>query len=335
MIGKVPPETLSELILERTGSADDRVRQGGGYGEDAAAIELGEETLVVSTDPISMAVEHLGTLGVDVACNDVAASGGEPEWLTSTLFLPDDSEETLATITDGIHEAADALGVTVVGGHSEYAPDRETPLVVCTCIGTTDRFVPTGGAEAGDAIVLTGGAGIEGTAILATDFREELAEEVPAELLDRAGTFYDDVSVIEAARILRDSATAMHDPTEGGVLDGLIELASASKVRLNVDPGAIPIREETTAVCEAIGVDPLRIFGSGALIATMAPEEAEAAVAELREEEITAAVVGQVEAVDEAGDDATDKPAAEPALGLGEEEYREPVRDDMYELWEE
>ena len=323
MIGKVPPETLSELILERTGRADERVVQAGAYGEDAAAIELGEETLVVSTDPISMAVERIGSLGVDVACNDVAASGGEPEWLTTALFLPDDSEETLAEITDQVHEAAAQLGVTVVGGHTEYAPDRDVPLVVLTCIGTTDRFVPTGGAEPGDAVVLAGGAGIEGTAILATDFRDEVAGKVPEAVLDRAGTFYDDVSVIEAARILRDAATAMHDPTEGGVLDGLVELALASKVRLDVDPDAIPIREETTAVCEAIGVDPLRIFGSGALLATMALEEAEAAVAELREKGVTAAVVGRVET------------AAEPTLRLGEEEYREPVRDDMYELWEE
>ena len=323
MIGKVPPETLSELILKRTGSPDERVLQGGAYGEDAAAIELGAETLVVSTDPISMAVEHVGSLGVDVACNDVAASGGEPEWLTVTLFLPDDSEETLAEITSAIHEAADAIGVTVVGGHSEYAPDRETPLVVFTCIGTTDRFVSTGGAAPGDAVVLTGGAGIEGTAILATDFREMLAGEVSAEVLDRAGGFYDDVSVIEAARILRDSATAMHDPTEGGVLDGLLELASASEVRLDVDPDAIPVREETTAVCETVGVNPFSIFGSGALLATMSQGKAEAGVAELREQGIAAAVVGRVEAADE------------PALRLGEDVYRESVRDDMYELWEE
>lgn len=322
MIGKVPPETLSELILERTGSGDERVLQGGAYGEDAAAIELGEETLVVSTDPISMAVERIGSLGVDVACNDVAASGGDPEWLTSALFLPDDSAETLAEITDGIHGTADVLGVTVVGGHAEYAPDRETPLLVLTCIGTADRFVPTGGAEPGDAVVLTGGAGIEGTAILATDFRDDLADAVPADVLDRAGTFYDDVSVVEAASTLREAATAMHDPTEGGVLDGLVELASASEVRLDVDPDAIPVREETTTVCGAIGVDPFRIFGSGALIATLPPAEAEAAVAELREGGTTAAIVGRVEA------------AAEPVLRLGEDVHREPVRDDMYGLWE-
>lgn len=317
MIGKVDPESLAEHVFAGVGAADERVRQGPAYGEDAAAIEVGGETLVLSTDPVSLAAERVGTLGVHVACNDVAASGADPAWLTDVVFLH--SPDALAGITAQIDRAAADLGVSVVGGHSEHAPDRERPLLAFTCLGLADPYVPTGGARPGDAVVLTKGAGIEGTAILASDFGAEL--DVPGGVVERAGEFYGDLSVVPEASILRGIATAMHDPTEGGLVDGFLELASAGGVALAVDPDAVPIRKETARLCGAAGVDPLRIFGSGALAATVPPGNADGAVEQLRAAGIEAAVVGTVEAADE------------PHLALGGEVIREPVRDDMYALW--
>lgn len=321
MIGKVDPESLAALVLDRTGAPDDRVLQGPAYGEDTAAIELEDGILVVNADPISLAVGRVGTLGVDVAANDVAASGATPEWLTSVLFLPG-SSEALDTITAQLDEAARRLDVAIVGGHSEYAPALSTPMLVLTCFGLTDMYVPTGGAEPGDRLVLTKGAGIEATAILATDFRDRLAGRVPDSTFDSAEGFYDEVSVVPEAAILREYAHAMHDPTEGGLVDGLLELAVASGVRLDVDRDSIPIREETGLLCEAAGVDPLRTFGSGALLAAV-PETATAeALSALDGAGLEAATIGTVNESDE------------PALFLDEERFTEPVRDDMYALWE-
>ncbi|MEA5387540.1 AIR synthase related protein [Haloarculaceae archaeon H-GB2-1] len=87
MVGKVPPADLRDVVFERLGAESDAVVQGPAYGEDAAALSLGDQLLVVSTDPISLAAAHVGTLGVHVACNDVAASGatlsGSP-WSSSS-----------------------------------------------------------------------------------------------------------------------------------------------------------------------------------------------------------------------------------------------------------
>jgi hydrogenase expression/formation protein HypE len=321
MIGKVDPESLAELVLGRTGALDERVLQGPAYGEDTAAIELEEGILVVNADPISLAVGRVGTLGVDVAANDVAASGATPEWLTSVVFLPG-SDDALDTITAQLDEAARRLGIAIVGGHSEYAPALSTPMLVLTCFGLTDRYVPTGGAEPGDRLVLTKGAGIEATAILATDFRDRLAGEVDDATFEAAEGFYDEVSVVPDAAVLREYANAMHDPTEGGLVDGLLELAVASGVRLEVDREAIPVREETRRLCGAAGVDPLRTFGSGALLAAVPEESTAAALSGLEERSIDAAVIGTV------------RESEEPALDLGGHRFEEPVRDDMYALWE-
>jgi hydrogenase expression/formation protein HypE len=321
MIGKVDPDSLAALVLGRTGAPDERVLQGPAYGEDTAAIELEEGILVVNADPISLAVGRVGTLGVDVAANDVAASGATPEWLTSVVFLPG-SDDALDTITEQLDEAARRLGIAIVGGHSEYAPALSTPMLVLTCFGLTDRYVPTGGAEPGDRLVLTKGAGIEATAILATDFRDRLTGRVDEATLEAAEGFYDEVSVVPDAAVLRAYANAMHDPTEGGLVDGLLELAVASGVRLEVDREAIPVREETRRLCAAAGVDPLRTFGSGALLAAVPEESTAAALSGLEERGIDAAVIGTV------GE------SEEPVLDLGGERFEEPVRDDMYALWE-
>jgi hydrogenase expression/formation protein HypE len=323
MIGKLDPEDLTR-VLARTGARDDAVETGPAYGEDAAAIRLDDgSVLVVNSDPLSLAKERLGTLAVHVACNDVAACGADPRWLTNVVFLPDDDPETLDALTTQMDEEARALGAAIVGGHSEYTPALERPMVSMTAMGLTDEYVPTGGAKPGDRVLLTKGAGIEGTAILASDFRDDL--DVSDDMLDRAEAFFGDISVVPESRVLRESATAMHDPTEGGLKNGLLELATASGVRLDVDRSAAPVREETAELCAAMGVDPLSIFGSGALLATVPADASEEAIAALDAEGIAASEIGVVR-------DVSDDEQA--GVEIGGKLLREATRDDLYDLWE-
>lgn len=322
MVGKAPPGDLAAHVLDRTGAGDDRLRQGPAYGEDAAAIEVGDSTLVVSSDPISMASERIGTLGVPVACNDVAASGADPSWVTVVVFVPEDDPALLDRITTQVHEAALAMGVAVAGGHTEYDPDRARPLLSLTAWGLAEQFLPTGGARPGDRVLLTGGAGIEGTAILASDFRERLlAADVDEGTIGRAETFFSEISVLPEAQVVRELATALHDPTEGGVHAGLFELAAASDTVVDIERDRVPIREATRRLCRAVGVDPLRIFGSGALLATVPATDADAAREALEDEGVEAAEVGRV------------RTGEAPALVVDGERFESPGRDELYPLW--
>ncbi|WP_254863405.1 AIR synthase family protein [Halovivax gelatinilyticus] len=319
MPGKVRPDDLTAHAFDRTGADDDRVRQGPALGEDAAAIDVPAGTLVVSSDPISLAANQAGTLGVAVACNDVAAAGADPAWLTVVCLLPPDAPDAFETVTADLDAAARDHGVAIVGGHSEYVDALDRPILSLTAMGVTERFVPTGGAEPGDRVVIAGPAGLEGTAILAGDFADELA--APTEALDAALTFVDEISVAPAAQILRRDATAMHDPTEGGVAAGLVELAAAAGVGLEIDREAIPIRPETETLCRAADVDPLRIFGSGALLATVPPDAADGRLDELRSAGIESASIGVV----------TD--TGEEIVEIGSERIDEVPEDDLYPLW--
>ncbi|WP_193309437.1 AIR synthase family protein [Halorubrum halophilum] len=327
MTGKLGPDALAE-VLAATGADDAAVEVGAAYGEDAAAIGLSgaSETLVVAADPLSLAADAVGELAVHVACNDVAASGADPRWLTHTLFLPDSDAARRRTVTEQVDATARDLGVAIVGGHTEVLPSLDRPLCSMTALGTTDRFVSSGGAEPGDRLLLTKGAGIEATAILASDFREACAEAgVAAETLDAAAAFLDDVSVVPDAAAVRDAATAMHDPTEGGLLTALVETASASGTELAVERERVPVRPETRACCDALGVDPLATFGSGALLAAVPPKRVDDALDSLVDAGIDAAVIGDVRAADErdAG-----------SVRLDGDRIDEAPRDELYPLWE-
>ncbi|MFA9518499.1 AIR synthase family protein [Halopenitus sp. H-Gu1] len=329
MTGKLDPEGLADF-LAAVGVEDPAVVQGAAYGEDAAAIDLGDRTLVVSADPISLAADRAGHLGIHVVCNDVAASGADPRWLTSTVFLPDRDPEARRTLASQLDATARDLGVSIVGGHTEYLPALDRPLLSLTAMGTTDRFLRSGGASPGDRLVLTKGAGIEATAILASDFAEECrAAGVDESTLETALGYFDDVSVLPEATVLREFATAMHDPTEGGLLTALLEMGNAADVRVAIDREAVPIRPATRACCDAMDVDPLRTFGSGALLAAVPTDRLDEAMTAVTDAGVEAAVIGEVLPVDESADEA--KPDR---LFLDGTSFADPPRDDLYALWE-
>jgi hydrogenase maturation factor len=171
--------------------------------------------------------------------------GAEPLGVLATLLLPSGVETSvIAELMADIDATARELNVEVLGGHTEVAPGVTTPLVVMTGVGKArrDRLLTAAGGRPGDALVLTRAAGLEGSQILANDFTDQLSG-VPPALLDEARGYAAELSVLPAARLaLELGARAMHDPTEGGVLGALWELAEASGCGFRVHVDQIPIR---------------------------------------------------------------------------------------------
>ncbi|MBN1936873.1 MAG: hydrogenase expression/formation protein, partial [Anaerolineae bacterium] len=253
-VGKLPPENLARLLHKYTFSLpDDRVLVYPGVGEDAAVIDIGDRWLVAKTDPITFATDEIGWYAVNVNANDIAAAGGTPRWFLSTLLLPQaKTDEALAErIMAQIAAACRTLDVVPCGGHTEITYGLDRPIVVGMMLGEIEpgRLIHTGGMQVGDEIVLTKGAAVEGTAIMALEKAADLQGRFSADFLARCRGFLHDpgISVLREAQIAVQNATvhAMHDPTEGGVATGLWELAAASGVGLEVDEAAIPVFEET------------------------------------------------------------------------------------------
>ena len=279
-VGKIPHDLLAELLAGLP-SADPRVVLGPQVGEDAAVIALPDRYLVAKTDPNTFATDEIGWYAVQVCANDIATTGAAPLWFLATLLLPDGSAtaDLARAIFAQMGAACRDLGVTVVGGHSEVTYGLDRPIVVGCMLGEVapERLVRTGGARPGDAILLTKGAPVEAAAIVAREKRQELAGHFPEDLLNRAAAFLHapGISVVRDAAVAMSvgGVTSMHDPTEGGVVAALWELAEASQcgVEVSLYGEAQPWLPEATALCRFFGLDPACAIASGALLLTVTP----------------------------------------------------------------
>jgi hydrogenase maturation factor len=284
---------LKKIVFHALGASADNVIMGPAIGEDAAVVEGDSRPLVIASDPVTGASKNIGIHAVHVNANDVAATGADPLYFMVTLLLKEGTtEEEIRAITSQIHEACKEVGATVVGGHTEITPGIERTMISGTMFGYTDTPIRTGGAKAGDAILLTKGAGIEGTSILAHEKEQELLPIMGPDALQRAKEYSTMLSVVPEARILRSWATALHDPTEGGVAGALNEMAIASDLGFSVDPSSVPVRNETRIICNHFGCDPLQLISSGSLLATVPQQHLAAALSKLSDAGIDAWNIG-------------------------------------------
>lgn len=300
-VGKVPKDVLKRLVFTCLGAPSSRLLKGPQVGEDSAIIDMGETVIIAKANPITGATTRIGWLAVHINANDVAVRGAKPFWYMSQVLLPEGStEDDLDTIMKDQHEACTSLGVCVVGGHTEVAPGLTRPIIAGFMLGEApkDRYITTGGAQPGDHIILTKGAGIEGTGILAADMTNRLEKEVDKTTLHNARLLLDQISVVPEAVIA--SATpgvhSIHTPTEGGVLNGLHEVAEASGQGFRVYRDKLLILEETRLICMVLGVDPLKLLSSGSLLVTVHPDASPGLVTRLNAEGVQARVIGEVTA---------------------------------------
>lgn len=305
--GKLPLALL-ETLLARFSPDDPRIVVGPRAGEDAAVFDFGARYLVAKTDPITFATSEIGWYAVNVNANDLAVMGATPRWFLATVLLPaGKATAALAeTIFAQIHAACAALGVSLAGGHTEITIGLDRPIISGTMLGEVapDRLVTTAGARVGDAVLLVKPAPIEATALIALERADTLAQRgYAADLIARAQRFLHDpgISVVAPARLAAETAEihAMHDPTEGGVLTGLLEIGRAAGVGLRIDLDAIPILPESAMLCREFGLDPLGAIASGAILMTAAPQHADRLIVQLSAAGYPTARIGQVTPVQE------------------------------------
>ncbi len=294
--GKLPPDFLFRNIVGKLPIEGDGVLLGPSLGEDAAILEVKEPLLAVHSDPVTGGGKLAGWLSVYVASNDIATRGLRPNWLLVVLLFRDGvGESEISELVDQVGEAAREIGAVVVGGHTEITPGLPFNIVVTTAMGTGRIVLNTRDAKEGDSLILTKAAALEGTAILATELRDLLEEKgVDSHILDRASGFIREISVVRDAMLAANFARAMHDPTEGGLIGGVLEMALASGNGFVIYEENIPLREETLAVCEALEVDPLRLISSGSLLISVSEERADELVNELRRGGVEASIIGRL-----------------------------------------
>jgi hydrogenase maturation factor len=307
--GKATAELFEQVILRRLGASDPDVLVGPRHGVDVGVVRVADGVaMALTADPVFVVPaygwERASWFAVHILASDASTSGLPLRWMSVDLNLPPAiSDEDLATLWDGFHRACEGLGIAVVTGHTARYDGCEWPMVggaTCLALGSADAYVTPTMARPGDAVVVTKGAAIEATALFAATFPDRLTAGVGAETVRAADALFESMTVVPEAVIARgfglrgDGVTSMHDATEGGVLGGLLEVATASDAGIRVDHDRIPVRPEVGAVCDHVGIDPYTSISEGTLIATVVAERADAYVAALAAEGIEAAVVGEI-----------------------------------------
>jgi hydrogenase expression/formation protein HypE len=267
--------------------------------DDQAVLSLGDQRIAFTTDsfvvkPLFFPGGDIGSLAVHGTVNDLAVGGARPLWISAAFIIEEGLPmATLQRIVRSLQAAAAAAGVEVVTGDTKVVERGSGDQVFINTSGV--GLVPEGvelGCDhlrPGDRVLISGPLGDHGIAIMAQ--REGLEFETPLQSDSAALN-----GMVEQLLAATDEVHCLRDLTRGGLSSALNEIARQGNVGVRLDQGAVPVRDEVRGACELLGLDPLYVANEGKLVAFVAPEAVDAALASLRAHPLgaQAADVGEV-----------------------------------------
>ncbi|MDO4553056.1 MAG: AIR synthase family protein [Bacillota bacterium] len=296
--GKLDSRLLEEMVFKNIRYRRPDVLTRPGVGEDCAVVDYGAYECVLSTDPITGAARDIGRLAVHISCNDIAANGVEPLGILLAVMLPEGTDiEDVDEIMRQAGEVSEALGVEIIGGHTEITAAVNKPVIVSTAVGKALKGASQQARdmEPGDYILMTKKAGIEGTGIIACDCKEKLRGLLTEEELAEAEAMLEQVSVVREGVIAGGVGTAgMHDITEGGILGAVWEMCEIAGTGALVWEDSIPVAPVTEKICRHFGVNWLRLISSGSMLIMAKPDKKDAIMEEIAAAGIEIACIGRV-----------------------------------------
>lgn len=293
--GKISENVLKRSVLKKIKTHRKEVVSGAGIGKDCAILAFGEEETVLSVTPVTAPVTELSSYAIPMALNNIAVAGAHPVGVMLSILLPEETEETeLRQIMEQAEEVCHAWNVEIMGGHTEVTSAASKPVMTVTGVGKKEaaRAGFPQGIKANQDIVVSKWIGLEGTARLAKEHKEELCSKYPVRMIEEAAGYDKYLSVIpEAATAMKSGVCGMHDVSRGGIFGALWEMASGAGVGLEVDLKKLPIKQETVEICEFFELNPYELLSGGCLI--MVTEDGNGLVSALAREEIPAVIVGR------------------------------------------
>jgi hydrogenase expression/formation protein HypE len=298
--GRLSRRLLEELILPAfANSILDR-------RDDQAVFEIAGGRVAFTTDsyvvtPLFFPGGDIGSLAVHGTVNDLAMAGAKPLFLSASFILEEGLPmETLRRVVEAMRAAAQAAGVQIVTGDTKVVGKGSADQLFVNTSGI--GIVPSGlvlsadRVRPGDVAIVSGTLADHGMAVMAA--RDDLG--LGDALRSDSAPLHDLVRALLASGA---DVRCLRDPTRGGLASALSEIAARSRVGVEIDEAALPVRDEVRGACELLGLDPLFVANEGKLVAFVAPESAAAALAAMRAHPLGrhAAVVGRATATDTSG----------------------------------
>jgi thiamine-monophosphate kinase len=256
-IARCAGNTMSNLTPLAHGAEFDKIRaiwralgdRGVGGGDDCAIVQLGSETVALSTDMMVEGVHfregwlqpwELGWRVGAAALSDLAAVAAEPRGvLVSLAVSPGWPDAFVAELVGGVGEVAASVGALVWGGDVVRGDRLAVDVVV---VGTVSHPVLRSSARPGEELWVTGRLGGPLEAVRAWEARGEPERTV------RQRFAHPEPRVAEAVWLKSRGARAAIDLSDGLAQDAA-QLAAASRVRLVIDVESVP-RHPAVDDCE-------------------------------------------------------------------------------------
>jgi hydrogenase maturation factor len=213
------------------------------------------------------------------------------------------TDKTFETYWGGFHKECLRLGIAIVGGHTGRYPGCNYSVIgggVLCAMGSEKAYLTSAMAQPGDDIILTKGAAIETTAVLAAAFPKIVKHTIGSSLFEKARqslgkvTTVNDALTASSIGVHGEGVTAMHDATEGGVMAAVLELATASQLGVELDLDLILISQETQEICKLFRIDPITSLSEGSLVISCNPHRTNRVLNRLRSKQIDSTVIGQL-----------------------------------------
>lgn len=269
-------------------------------GHDGALLPAIRRPVAVSCDahvvsPLFFPGGDIGKLAVCGTVNDVAMCGAQSLYLTASFIIEEGfALADLERIVKSMAQAAKEAGVAIVTGDTKVVERGKADGVFICTSGIGEQFENTETvsgkrAQPGDVVLVSGAIGDHGTAILSR--REGLTF-----LTDLESDCAPLNKMVEAIMKASSHVHVLRDPTRGGLAATLNEIATQSKVGIELNESAIVVHEAVNAACEFLGLDPLYVANEGKLIAICPAEEAQAVLEAMKADPYgkEAAIVGRV-----------------------------------------
>jgi hydrogenase expression/formation protein HypE len=264
---------------------------------DHESVRMAFTTDTYVVNPLFFPGGDIGKLAVHGTINDLAVAGAKPLYLSAGFVLEEGFPIAhLRHIVESMAEAAREAGVAIVTGDTKVVQLGKADGVFINTAGVgvmrSRRTIGQDQLQPGDKILLSGPIGDHGIAIM-----------LARDMLDLECEIYSDSAslhtlVADLLKVAGDGVHSMKDPTRGGIATSLNEMAMTSEVAILLDESAIPVRPEVRGACEILGLDPLTIANEGKLLAIVAPEVADRALAAMHAhpQGKDAAIIGTVQA---------------------------------------
>ena len=253
---------------------------------DAATLTLPSgERLAFTTDsfvvqPLRFPGGSIGHLAVNGTVNDLAVAGARPAWLAAAFVIEEGFPiSDLRAIAEDMAAAADAAGVGIVTGDTKVVGKGAADRVYITTAGVgtipAGRVLGPEKVRAGDVVLVSGTIADHGMAVMLARGDLALDADIRSDTAALGGLVDALLTAAPATRWLRD-------PTRGGLGTVCNELARDTDLAVVLDESLLPIEPAVAGACDLLGIDPLYMANEGKLVAVVAPEEEDAALAALR-----------------------------------------------------